>query len=67
MFTGKVPNSIDMIIGDATCDPELVKKMKQLKIPIVSGEYVVQCLINGRKLAVEQHPKFEYTCEPASI
>ena len=29
-----------------------------MKVPIVSSEYVVQCLINGQRLSSEAHEKF---------
>ena len=47
-----------MIIADRSCPQEIVENAKQFKIPIVSGEYILQCLINGRKLSVDAHPKF---------
>ncbi|OTF74926.1 hypothetical protein BLA29_001162 [Euroglyphus maynei] len=51
---------IDIIIGDASCPTNLVHKAKQLKIPIVASEYIVQCLINGRKLSYDASPSFYY-------
>ena len=39
-----------------------MKKAQQMKIPIVSSEYVVQCLINGRRLDCEAHEKFGISC-----
>lgn len=39
----------------------MVKKAKSLRIPIVSSEYIAQCLINGKKLAYNAHEKFKYT------
>ncbi|XP_054159843.1 metacaspase-2-like [Oppia nitens] len=53
--------SVDIIIGDTTCSVDLVKKAKQVKIPVVSSEYIVQCLINGRKLSYDASPLFSYT------
>ncbi|CAG2171967.1 unnamed protein product [Oppiella nova] len=52
---------VDIIIGDSSCSPELVKKAKQVKIPVISSEYIVQCLINGRKLSYDASPLFAYT------
>lgn len=59
----KGTNSFDMIIADRSCPQEIVEKAKQFKIPIVSGEYILQCLINGRKLSVDAHPKFCFDSE----
>jgi hypothetical protein len=52
---------VDIIIGDISCPIELVKKAKQMKIPVISSEYIVQCLINGRKLSYDASPIFSYT------
>ncbi|XP_027195462.2 uncharacterized protein LOC113790047 [Dermatophagoides pteronyssinus] len=51
---------IDIVIGDASCPNGLIQKAKQLKIPIVASEYIVQCLINGRKLSYDASPSFSY-------
>lgn len=48
------------MIGDASCPNGLIQKAKQLKIPIVASEYIVQCLINGRKLSYDASPSFSY-------
>lgn len=53
--------TVDIIIGDHSCPSELVKKAKQMKIPVISSEYIVQCLINGRKLSYDASPLFSYT------
>lgn len=51
MFSFILPGKmVDIIIGDATCAEELAARAKQVKVPVVSSEYIVQCLINGRKL-----------------
>lgn len=60
-FKGKASNTPDMIIADTNCTPTLIKKAKTSKIPIVSSEYVIQCLINGRKLPVDAHEKFNHS------
>lgn len=52
---------VDVIIADSSCPEEIIQKAEQLKIPIVSSEYIVQCLINGRKLPFDAHDKFNYT------
>lgn len=49
---------MDVIISDSTCPSTVMKKAQQMRIPVVSSEYVVQCLINGRRLAAEAHEKF---------
>ena len=55
---GKASNSVEFIISDSTCPPTVVKKAQQMRIPVVSSEYVVQCLINGRRLSCAAHEKF---------
>lgn len=57
-MTGKASNSVDVIISDSTCPVSVIKKAQQMRIPVVSSEYVVQCLINGRRLPYEAHEKF---------
>lgn len=58
LIAGKASNAVDVIISDASCPSHILKKAKQLKIPIVSSEYVVQCLINGKRLPYDAHEKF---------
>jgi BRCT domain type II-containing protein len=62
-MTGK---TVDIIIGDPSCPIELVKRAKQMKIPVISNEYIVQCLINGRKLSYDASPLFSYTYKNTS-
>ncbi len=61
MFNQLIGKTVDIIIGDTSCPIELVKKAKQMKIPVISSEYIVQCLINGRKLSYDASPIFSYT------
>ena len=45
-------------MSDLICDEETIKKANSLKIPIVSIEYIIQCLIHGKRLNVDSHPSF---------
>lgn len=58
---------VDIIIGDASCKPELSARAKQLKIAVVSSEYIVQCLINGRKLPFDSAKSFHPNASVTSI
>jgi hypothetical protein len=58
--TRKASNSVDVIITDSSCPANIVKKAKQLRIPMVSSEYIVQSLINGQRLPYDAHEKFNY-------
>ena len=60
ILSKKTGGQIEIVIVDASCPAALVSKIKQLKIPIVASEYIVQCLINGRKLPYDASPLFSY-------
>ncbi|RWS30288.1 hypothetical protein B4U80_03616 [Leptotrombidium deliense] len=58
--TRKTSNSVDFIVGDSSCPNSVVMKANQLRIPIMSTEYIVECLILGKKLPFDAHEKFRY-------
>ena len=60
LHPGTKPNC-DLIVTDSACDPEIVKKVNSLKVPVVSIEYIIQCLIHGKRLNVDSHPSFSHT------
>lgn len=50
----------DLVVTDSSCDPELLKKVNALRVPVVSIEYIIQCLIHGKRLNVDSHPSFSH-------
>ena len=65
-FPGKASNAVDIIISDSTCPSHIIKRAGQLGVPIVTSEYVVQCLINGRRLPTSAHDKFSINHKSSS-
>jgi hypothetical protein len=49
---------IDMIVSDAKIDEAARARIKKLKIPLLSAEWVVQSLISQKKLKYDAHPEF---------
>ena len=69
-----LPNAMKALSdGDEECDviitqnrnvpKSLENKSGTLKIPMVSLEWLIQCVIYGRKLDFDAHPKFAYDYE----
>ncbi|XP_070542298.1 TP53-binding protein 1-like [Ptychodera flava] len=50
----------EVIVTDASCPEDLIDKASQLDIPVVGCEWVIQCLINGRRMAYDGHPRYRY-------
>lgn len=55
---GKDSTKVDIVISDSTCPQRVIQKASELGVPIVTSEYVVQCLINGKRLPCTAHEKF---------
>ncbi|GAB1600737.1 uncharacterized protein LOC115210622 isoform X2 [Argonauta hians] len=55
--------SLDAIITDASCSPEIIQQAENHHIPLLSSEWVIQCLIHGQKIAYDAHEKFIYNYE----
>ncbi|XP_077988652.1 TP53-binding protein 1-like [Glandiceps talaboti] len=50
----------DVIVTDRTCPEDLLVKAKNLDLPVVSCEWIIQCLINGKRMAYNGHPKYRH-------
>ena len=66
----KIPNRFDYQCDVVICEdnklPASVKYASNvLGIPIVSLEWLLQSLINGRQVAFDGHPKYDYRCKNA--
>ncbi|KAK7116811.1 TP53-binding protein 1-like isoform X3 [Littorina saxatilis] len=49
---------VDVVVTDHTCDQSVVDKARQLGVPVVSSEWVMQCIINNTLLKHDAHPKY---------
>jgi len=56
-LTGHERN-VDVIVADKHISNATLTLAKQQQIPVVSSEWVVQCLISGRRLSVTGHDKY---------
>ncbi|XP_033633943.1 nascent polypeptide-associated complex subunit alpha, muscle-specific form-like isoform X3 [Asterias rubens] len=50
----------DVIVTDPSCPRSLLHRAHSLKIPMVSCEWVIQCLINGVRVPYRGHAKYEW-------
>lgn len=61
---GRVDYECDVIICEDHKLPASVKHAANLlAIPIVSVEWLLQTLINGRQVPFDGHPKYDYRCK----
>eukprot|EP00062_Callorhinchus_milii_P002554 gi/632938838/ref/XP_007906607.1/ PREDICTED: LOW QUALITY PROTEIN: tumor suppressor p53-binding protein 1 [Callorhinchus milii] len=51
----------DLVVTDTSCPSSLLKCAESLALPVVSQEWVIQCLIVGVKVGYRQHPKYKHT------
>jgi len=56
LLTGQ--SSVDVIVATQQISSATFEQAKQQQIPVVSCEWVVQCLIAGRRLSVTGHDKY---------
>ncbi|XP_046554219.1 mucin-17-like [Haliotis rubra] len=56
----KTEDSVNVIVTDSDCPSSVLHQAKQLKIPLVSTEWVIQCLINGHLLGYTTHPQYKH-------
>ncbi|XP_059151346.1 uncharacterized protein LOC131937745 isoform X2 [Physella acuta] len=56
----KYNSSIDVVVSDATCPTNVVKKCQNLNVPLVSSEWVAQSIINGHLVDYLGHEKYKY-------
>ena len=49
------------VIADSNVSPTIIEQCRQLDVPIVSCEWLIQCLINGLVLAPTGNPRYEHT------
>ncbi|KAM4749014.1 TP53-binding protein 1 [Rhinophrynus dorsalis] len=50
----------DVVITDRSCPESILKCAQALDLPVVSQEWVIQCLITGEQLKYNSHPKYKH-------
>ncbi|KAJ8028874.1 TP53-binding protein 1 [Holothuria leucospilota] len=50
----------DVIITDPACPQQVLHHARLLNIPVVSAEWAVQCLINGRRLRYDGNHRYQW-------
>nr|XP_033775971.1 TP53-binding protein 1 isoform X2 [Geotrypetes seraphini] len=50
----------DVLVADQSCPASVLKCAQALSLPMVSQEWVIQCLINGERVGYNQHPKYKH-------
>ncbi|XP_060067237.1 TP53-binding protein 1-like [Ylistrum balloti] len=51
---------VNVILTDNTCSNAVLRRTKQLGLPVVSTEWMIQSLINGQLMAYDGHPRYRY-------
>lgn len=62
-FSSHVPvvdTPVNVIVTDLTCPKTVVRRSLKSGIPLVASEWVMQCLINGKRLSFTGHPRYSY-------
>uniref|UniRef100_A0A5F8HCB4 TP53-binding protein 1 n=1 Tax=Monodelphis domestica TaxID=13616 RepID=A0A5F8HCB4_MONDO len=50
----------DVVVTDPSCPTSVLKCAEALQLPVVSQEWVIQCLIAGERVGFKQHPKYKH-------
>ncbi|XP_071845772.1 TP53-binding protein 1-like [Apostichopus japonicus] len=50
----------DVIVTDPSCPQSILRSARELSIPVVSAEWLYQCVINGRKVEYEGSHRYEW-------
>ncbi|XP_077775272.1 TP53-binding protein 1 isoform X5 [Podarcis muralis] len=54
----------DVVVTDASCPTAFLKCAEALQLPVVTQEWVIQCLIAGKKVGFK-HPKYQLDSVPS--
>ena len=49
---------VDVIVADKYIGNATLTLARKQQIPVVTSEWIVQCLIAGRRLSVDSHPRY---------
>ncbi|XP_075063979.1 TP53-binding protein 1 isoform X3 [Mixophyes fleayi] len=50
----------DVVITDRSCPESILKCAQALDLPVVSQEWVIQCLVNGQQVGYNKHLKYKH-------
>uniref|UniRef100_H3AJL7 TP53-binding protein 1 n=1 Tax=Latimeria chalumnae TaxID=7897 RepID=H3AJL7_LATCH len=50
----------DVVVTDRSCPESVLKCASALELPVVSQEWLIQCLITGERLKYTSHPKYHH-------
>ncbi|KAL3866886.1 hypothetical protein ACJMK2_044138 [Sinanodonta woodiana] len=50
----------EVVVTDSSISPAHIKRAKQLNIPLVSSQWVIQSLVNGQQVKFDGHPQYSY-------
>ena len=56
-----LPSGIYVVIADKQVTPDVMKECCRLDVPVVSSEWVIQCLINGRIVNPASDERYRHT------
>lgn len=59
-YAVKDTSVIDIVVTDSSCPKKFLTAAERNRIPVVSSEWVIQCLICGFRLPHDAHPKFRH-------
>ncbi|XP_041368537.1 TP53-binding protein 1-like [Gigantopelta aegis] len=51
---------LDVVVTDNTCPTNIKRRAEKLGIPVISTEWVIQCLINGHQVGYDMHPRYRH-------
>ncbi|KAH3837070.1 hypothetical protein DPMN_110448 [Dreissena polymorpha] len=51
---------VHVMVTDSTCSPALERQARKKEVPLVSTEWVIQSLINGKVAGYDVHPKYRH-------
>lgn len=51
---------VQVLVTDSTCKSVTLRTARSLCVPVVSTEWVIQCLVNGHLMDFTGHPRYKY-------
>ena len=56
-------SQLDLVVADHHISPSVLHRAKQLHVPLVSAEWIIQCLVCGRIRDSDAHPMYQHDYE----
>lgn len=53
-----------MIVTTADCPERIVRQARDMAVPLVSSEWIIQSILHGRRFETTASPQFHYTHRP---